>query len=234
MTRVTKEYDERLKELLDTAQQLFFQKGYEKTSINHIIEAIGVAKGTFYHYFKSKEDLLDQLVARFTEGSLEEAKKLMKRKGLNAVEKMNLLFIKIRDKKVENKELMQMLMKVMYTDENLIFRYKVFKRSIALLTPYFAEIIKQGIEEGLFHSLDHVETAELLFTMAFNLNETVVHLLLDAEAHPENIDKIDRKINAYYRGMEKMLGAAEGSLNFYSREDIEVFRFDKTKKGEFA
>jgi AcrR family transcriptional regulator len=231
MTRVTKEYDERLKELLDTAQRLFFQKGYEKTSVNHIIDAVGVAKGTFYHYFKSKEDLLDQLVTRFTAGSLEEAKKVMKRKGLNAVERMNRFFIKIKDKKVENKELMKMLMKVMYTDENLIFRHKVFKKSIALMTPYFAEIVKQGIDEGLFQPQDHEETAELIFTMALNLNETVVRLLLDAEAHPENIDKIDRKIKAYYRGMERMLGAAEGSLSFYRREDIEVFKIGKTTEG---
>ncbi len=60
MVRVTKEYDQRLQELLDTARQLFFEIGYEKTSVNDIIDRVGVAKGTFYHYFKTKEDLLDK------------------------------------------------------------------------------------------------------------------------------------------------------------------------------
>ena len=75
MVRITKEYDERLTEFLETAQQLFFQKGYEKTSVNDIIKKIGVAKGTFYHYFKSKKDLLDKIVKGYV------VKTLLKVKG---------------------------------------------------------------------------------------------------------------------------------------------------------
>ncbi|MCK4835886.1 MAG: TetR/AcrR family transcriptional regulator, partial [Candidatus Aminicenantes bacterium] len=111
MVRVSKEYDERLNELLDAGQQLFFQKGYELTSVNDIIEKVGVAKGTFYHYFNSKDDLLDKIVERWTLASLERVERLvMNQEHLNAVEKLNLFFITIRDYKVESLELMKMLM----------------------------------------------------------------------------------------------------------------------------
>jgi AcrR family transcriptional regulator len=83
MVRISKEHDERLTEFLDTARQLFFEKGYEKTSVNDIIEKVGVAKGTFYHYFKSKEDLLDQLVNQFIEKSLSTVGEMMERTDLN-------------------------------------------------------------------------------------------------------------------------------------------------------
>jgi len=61
MVRITKEYHVRKNELLDTAQELFFTQGYEQTTVETIIQKVGVSKGTFYYYFKSKEDLLDKL-----------------------------------------------------------------------------------------------------------------------------------------------------------------------------
>lgn len=52
--RIIKEYEERRKEILETAERLFLTKGYTKTTVNDILKEIGIAKGTFYHYFKSK------------------------------------------------------------------------------------------------------------------------------------------------------------------------------------
>ena len=64
MVRISKDYDVRKQEFLDAAQKLFYEQGYDQTSVNTIIDAVGVSKGTFYHYFKSKEDLLDALAER--------------------------------------------------------------------------------------------------------------------------------------------------------------------------
>ena len=76
MARIIKKHDERKTEFLDTAQELFFTKGYEKTSVEAIIKKMGLSKGTFYYYFKSKEGLLDALIERLSEKILEEVKKL--------------------------------------------------------------------------------------------------------------------------------------------------------------
>lgn len=230
MVRISKEHDERLTEFLDTARQLFFEKGYEKTPVNDIIEKVGVAKGTFYHYFKSKEDLLDQLVNHFIEKSVSKVGEMMERTEMNAVERMNHFFISIRNLKVENKELMKMLMRFMYKDENLIFRHKIFKRSIALLTPPLAEIIKLGLEEGHFHPLDPRETAEIIFMMAFSINESVVELLLEAEEKPGNIDLIEQKIKVFEKIVERILGAPDGSFKMVERKYIEIFKLDSQEK----
>lgn len=228
--RISKEYDERLTEFLDTAQQLFFEKGYEKTSVNDIIEKIGVAKGTFYHYFKSKEDLLDQLVNHFIEQSVSTVGEMMERRDLNTLERMNLFFISIRNLKAENKELMKMLMRFLYKDENLLLRHKIFKRSIALLTPPLAEIIKQGTEEELFHPPDPRETAEIILMMAFSMNANVVELLLQAEQKPGNIDLIEQKIKFFEKSIERLLDAPEGSFKMMERKYIEIFKPDTHEK----
>ena len=66
MTRIVKAPDERRSELIATAQQLFYTTGYERTSVNDIVKAVGVAQGTFYYYFDSKQAILEALVAELT------------------------------------------------------------------------------------------------------------------------------------------------------------------------
>ena len=224
MARIIKEYDERLNELLDIAQELFFQKGYESTSVNDIIEKAGVAKGTFYHYFKSKADLLDMLVDRWTRATIERVRiQVMDRPQLNAVEKINLLFITIRNFKVENIELMKVLLTVLYRDENLLLRHKILLKSIEQIIPFLVEILNQGNEEGLF-KVEHLEeTAEFIFNTWTGSGDIIVQLLLNARENPENLDKIEKKIRIYERALEKILGAAPGSIAFVDRKIIEVF-----------
>jgi AcrR family transcriptional regulator len=223
MVRVSKEYDERLNELLDASQQLFFQKGYELTSISDIIEKVGVAKGTFYHYFDSKDDLLDKIVERWSKQTLGRVEELMKRDDLNALDKLNAFFISIRDYKVENLELMKMIMTVYYRDENLMMRYKMFQQSLKWLVPEFVKIIEQGVKEGCFDVADEKETAELILSMSTNLSETMVKLLLNADKIPENLDKIEKKLKVYERSIERVLGAPPGSVSVVERRVIDLF-----------
>jgi AcrR family transcriptional regulator len=63
--RVTKAPEVRREELLDLALELCRTHGYEAMSVEQVTQAAGVAKGTFYHYFRSKADLQTQLVRRF-------------------------------------------------------------------------------------------------------------------------------------------------------------------------
>lgn len=51
--------------LLNAAQSLMLEKGFVATTVDEICEAAGVTKGSFFHYFKSKEDLGKKLVQRF-------------------------------------------------------------------------------------------------------------------------------------------------------------------------
>lgn len=70
MARVTKAPDVRREELLDVALKLCMSVGFDAMSVEQITATAGVAKGTFYHYFRSKDDLEAQLVRRFGESLL--------------------------------------------------------------------------------------------------------------------------------------------------------------------
>ena len=72
MARVAKDHRECRQEFLDAAHELFYTKGYNETSVNNILQKLDLSKGTFYHSFNFKEELLDELVKHFVEDKPEE------------------------------------------------------------------------------------------------------------------------------------------------------------------
>ena len=64
LSKVENNKNEKLNKLLDTAFQLFTEKGIKHTSIQDIVDRAGVAKGTFYLYFKDKYEIEDHLLVR--------------------------------------------------------------------------------------------------------------------------------------------------------------------------
>ena len=71
--RVVKTSEERKNEILDVAEQLFAEKGFDNASTNDIINKIGIARGTLYHHFSSKEEILDAIVERMTREGISKA-----------------------------------------------------------------------------------------------------------------------------------------------------------------
>ncbi|MCE8441661.1 TetR/AcrR family transcriptional regulator [Rhodovulum sulfidophilum] len=71
----TKPAEVRLDELMSAAEKLFLSQGVEATTVNEIVESANVAKGTFYHYFSSKNEILEALAKRYTERFLESVQK---------------------------------------------------------------------------------------------------------------------------------------------------------------
>ena len=60
--RLTKQGQERKQQLLDSAAELFAERGYAETRVINIVRAAGVAKGLFYWYFENKEAAFRELV----------------------------------------------------------------------------------------------------------------------------------------------------------------------------
>ena len=86
--RIVKEYEERRKEILETAERLFITKGYTKTTVNDILKEIGIAKGTFYHYFKSKEEVMDEIIMRIIKEDVAKAKVIISNPKIPVLEKL--------------------------------------------------------------------------------------------------------------------------------------------------
>jgi len=217
MVRITKEYHERKNELLNVAQELFFTKGYVQTSVDAIIKKVGVSKGTFYYYFKSKDDLMNKLVNRMTNQILIEVEKITERTDLDALTKLNRAYITTRNVKLENIDLIKLYLKVLYKDENIILRHKIYMSNVDLLVPEFAKIIQQGVEEKVFNTPFPRKAARLIFELAQILSDSTAKLFLEMDENPEIIEKLKKEIGIYEDGIERIIGAKKGSINIIDR-----------------
>jgi AcrR family transcriptional regulator len=212
------EYDDRKKEILDAAQVFFYTIGYEKTSVNMIIEKLGIAKGTFYHYFNSKVELLDELVDRMVMQIMEAINPIVE-KDINAVEKLNLMFTTARTIKTDNIDLMIPAMRILYSDDNIITRYKMNMKNTERTLPLYTKIIKQGINEGCFETTYPDKTALVITNLWVGLGERMVQELLN---NPD-VEEIKKNIGAYVEAVEKILGMEKGKFIIIDIETLKIY-----------
>jgi len=218
MTRVVKKPDIRKNEIIDAAQSFFFKKGYENTTVQDIIDALDIAKGTFYHYFLSKDKLLDALIERTTDQMTAQFGSVLGTEE-NAIQKFNALFRAGSSFKRSNIDVFVVLLKVLYRDENTVMRERMFRRVADKAGPLFAQIIKQGVKERLFNTSDPDEVAEMIIKIGQSLNQKICALILDKTRTPEQLCTIiERKTRLYETVIERILAAP--------RESIEVFVAD--------
>ena len=102
MARTVKDTDESRSELIATAQELFFAKGYEKTSVSDIVNSVGVAQGTFYYYFGSKEAILEAVVEELVAQSLALVQPILTDQDLDAITKWNQIMQVVGNWEIEN------------------------------------------------------------------------------------------------------------------------------------
>lgn len=199
--RVTKSADERKLELINAGELLFLKQGYKKTTVEDIINEVGIAKGTFYYYFKSKKDLMDQVVMNHIKESASLIDEISKLSNKNATEKIALIIKYTQES--DNKE---ELLNEVHSFENAEMHQKSLVESIKYLAPIFGRIIQEGVNEGSFHQEYPQECAELILTY--------ITFVFDQELFNLSNEDLFKKITALLSFSEKLLGTEEGHFNF--------------------
>ncbi len=210
--RVFKKHEERKDEIMEAAKELFANKGYEKTSVNDVLKRVGIAKGTFYHYFRSKEELLESMVGKMTDLITGHVRKSIDQPGMNALDKLSRLFTVSGGAKVANKKYLNIIGKAIYSESNLLLRQKLVTRSIRIFTPILTDIIRQGVEERVFDTEYPEEAAELIMLMARDINESVAPYIFAKELGKKEEEIIERKYRLWSDAIERMIGAPKGSI----------------------
>ena len=158
MTRVTKNPVERKQELVDTAERLFLEKGYEQTAISDIVGEIGVAQGTFYYYFASKADVLEAVVEKTIATLEEELRAIMLRSNTDTPEKLNgminTIFRHYRSK--------EGLIDCVHQEGNTFLHEKMKEMTHAKLVPQLIGVVAEGVAEGRFSVPYPEEAAEVI------------------------------------------------------------------------
>jgi len=224
-TRVVKTHIVRRNEILSCAESLFNMLGYEDTTVSAIIGEAGIAKGTFYHYFASKEELLDSLADRVAREVFEAMQQIVEGNDI-AAEKLRRVHETAGAFKSVHAALLLEYLRALYRPENLIARHKMNEKTLAAVVPAYARIVRQGIQEGAFDTKYPDECAEMLLRAWCGLRDTLAADLIEARSRPESLRAAERKLMVYEEAAERVLGAAPGSLHLAdaNRRALEGFR----------
>ena len=198
--RVVKDSEERRKEILDKSQMLFLTKGYAKTTINDILSEVEIAKGTFYYYYKSKEEVLDAIVSRVVDEGITKARQIIDNKNLAVEEK--LLHVLLAQKIEDEPE----LIKNIHNINNAEMHQKSLTQFILKLSPLIGEIIQEGIDKGIFNTPYPKETAEILLASG--------NVIFDGGMFNWTQEEMGKKVMAFINAMEVLSGAKSGTFSF--------------------
>ena len=222
MARIAKEeeFNTRRGEILDAAQVLIYTKGYEQMTIQDILQALNISKGAFYHYFNSKQALLEAMIERTTNEAIAIMQPIIDHPRLSAVEKFRQFFDAAGRWKTDRKEFFLALLRVWYMDENAIFREKTQVAGLRKIAPQLASIIQQGIDEGTFQSDYPEQISEVVMTMMVSQASAFGRMLLESEPGPELYERARSKLAVYNEAMERALCAPPGSLRLLDDETL--------------
>lgn len=200
--RTVKEAEERKNEILDRANELFCEKGFEGTSTNDILKAVGIARGTLYYHFKSKGDIMDALIERYNKHILNAAKSAAQNHELTIYERMIkvILSMRLSQYSTQSEELIEHIHK----PQNILMHQKIQKVIIQGITPILSDLIKEGIQQGLFDTQVPYECMEMMMIYATTLLDSGLIELTQEEQY--------LRIKALFINMERMLGCKAGDL----------------------
>lgn len=200
MVRVSKEPEKRRQELVDAAERLFLTRGYEQTAVSDIVKEVSVAQGTFYYHFRSKAEILEEVVKKSIFSLAEKLRLAAESEDLDAVTKLDGFFDTLVKFGRPNNELIAL----MHDEGNLMLHHKLAKTTISLVVPLLSKIIRDGVEEGVFRVAHSEETAKLLLLAVGELFHDP-RVISDAE-------HVQRARVTTEQTVERLLGLTEGSF----------------------
>jgi AcrR family transcriptional regulator len=217
MARVVKaeEFAAKRNQILDAAQRLIYSKGYERMSIQDILDQLQISKGAFYHYFDSKPALLEALIERMQQQIEQSLLPSIHDPRLSALEKLQLYFAALDRSRTEKKAFIADLARVWFADDNAIVREKVNAATIERRAPLLNEIVRQGISEGVFTTRFPDKAGEIILSLAQGMSNALVKLMVSYEHerdHRRGIEEMVTTYAAYTDALEHMLGAPSGIL----------------------
>lgn len=144
--------------IIDSAYEIFSTKGYEKTTIEEIINQAECSKGGFYHHFKSKEEILEVIISNYIDALSKFFEDIFLNNEESFIDKFNAVFMIVS--KYKSKQILE------WSKVNNVFSFEGNDRILRQLekqfkiatTKTYSEILSEGIDQGIIN----VEYPEIL------------------------------------------------------------------------
>lgn len=201
MSRIIKKPEERRLEIINAARYLFQTQEYDKTTMQDVMDYLNIAKGTIYHYFDSKEALLQAVIENIVDENIEQMETVVEQASGTALEKIQML-MGIGNIAADNEKMLQHL----HQQGNDIMHIRLLTAFLARQAPLYAQLIQQGCDEGVFTTKAPLESAEFILY--------AVQFLTDMGISPWTQKDLERRAQAFPQLIERLLQAPVGSFDF--------------------
>jgi TetR/AcrR family transcriptional regulator, transcriptional repressor for nem operon len=195
--------------ILDAAQRLILSNGYERLTVQDILEDLQISKGAFYHYFGSKPAVVEALTERLVDDSERNLARIARESKLGATEKLQRFFGEIVQWKSERQNLLVAMLPVWYAPDNLAFRLLVDRATAKRLAPLLSLIVCQGVDEHQFATAYPEQAGAIIVAVVQALQDAIAAQLLTRAVKVKDVVAIH---SAHIEAIERYLGVPAGTL----------------------
>lgn len=210
-----KKGDMRRAQILDAAEQLFFEQGYDRTSVQDILDALQMSKGGFYHYFDAKDSVLRAVSERRAERRLDRLSAELYGLRRGPIARLNLLLGMANLFETEEPQFAAMMLKLCYVDKDAAMNAHRRRILIDRLMPFVSDVIAEGLADGSFHTRHPAEAGRLLLLLALDVDDEACGMLADEPDNPDVMLRMLELLNAWRDSAEQLIGAPFGSIQLF-------------------
>ena len=207
-----KKGDIRRVQILDAAEKLFFEQGYDRTSVQDILGALQMSKGGFYHYFDAKDSVLRAVSERRAQGRFDQLNAAVYGSRRSPVEKLNMVLGMANLFEAEETPFAALMLKLCYRDKDAAMNAHRRRVLVDRLLPTLNDVIAEGVADGSFHTRRPMEIGRLLLLLACDVNDEVCGMLADNPDNPDVMLPMIELLNTWREGTERLVGAPYGTV----------------------
>lgn len=208
--------------IIDAAEELFYRKGYENTSVQDVLDELQLSKGGFYHHFESKLSLLDAICEKRVDGYAENCRKNIMEHGYKGIDKLNAVLASSTYFTDSSIEFISIMLDVAYRQEAVMLRDHMAMATREVMTSLITEAISEGMDENLFFTKYARDMGGIILRLSCELTDDISFIAVRTPSKSERDYEIMGKINAYTYACETLLNAPRGSIKLQSSDVCSV------------
>lgn len=176
--------------ILNAATKLFFENGFEATSVKMILAEANVVTGSFYHFFTSKENLFESVVEEFLQNYTKKVCSILGDDSLSVDTQFQLFMVEIRNAS-------KTYYTVLHGDRlHWTIEHALHNKTIEALIPPLSELLERQMEKGMIESRIHVDTVTLAAILVKGI-EAIFHGNMDGRPERFESDIVEKNIRDF-------------------------------------
>ena len=208
---------------VDAGLRLIQTRGYEQMSVQDVLDELDASRGAFYYYFSSKRALLEAVVDHVVAAALAAVAPIAADPQLSGVAKLEGVFTGIAGWKAERRELMLALIRVWYSDDNVLTRDKLRLHLVGSLVPMLAAIIRQGTEQGLMSAGSPEGAARAVVSLLLGAQDMAIEMFVGCQEGTVSTETVASTMAGYTEAMERILGILPGSVTLLDDHNLQLW-----------